>query len=150
MGYALASARRQAAALALAMLTGGAALVGCSDPGTGPGAQALIRQEETLINGSLRHRVDVSIVGDTATVRSVVENVGANAASVETRICGLDVDPSLPWGDAVRCGGYSRSGQLAPGDSLVESDRRIIDRADATIRVRHLLTPETWVPVSLR
>lgn len=151
MGYAGAfgRARRGVAAVvgaaALAAVAGACGGAG----GAGPSEEVLTRRG-TLTSSGVQLRVDVTVVGDTATIRSVVTNPSAAPVAVTARMCGLDVQPALRWADAVRCAGYSSDGPLAPGDSLVETDRRIAPRSVSALRVRHLLSPELWVDVTLR
>lgn len=127
-----------------------ATLASCGGGGTAPAADAVVRRGETLTGGGLRHRVDVTLTGDTASIRSTVENVGDASVNVVARMCGLDVDPNLPWGDEVRCAGYSQHRTLLPGELLTETDRRVVERTRTSLRVRHLIAPDTWVTVTLR
>jgi len=145
MGYALAFRPRRGALAAAVALTLAACSSGSTEPVTGP----LTRQGEA-VEASLRQNVEVGIKGDTVTINSVVRNVGTAPVSVETRICGLDVDPSIAWADDVRCGGYSMTTSLAPNETITATDRRRLVGAPESVRVRHLLSPEVWVTVPLR
>lgn len=87
--------------------------------------------------------------GDTVEVRSTVHASSDAAAEVEARICGLDLLGLQLQDPFARCGGYSMRTQLAPGDSLLQRDARIIDSGPGsyTLRVRHLVAPDTWVDI---
>lgn len=148
MGYTVSSfGRRFARHAAFAAF----ALTACSSSsGTGPSAEPFTRIGDALVAGALRQTVTVRVAGDTATIRSVVFNVSDAPVTVESRICGLGVEPSIEWAEAARCGGYSMTGPIAPGDSIVQSDRRRLIGAPETVRVQHLVSPSVWVTVKLR
>lgn len=65
--------------------------------------------------------------GDTLVLRSRVRNEGSEPVTVEVRLCGLDVR-AVEWltDPFIRCEGYSAMAVLAPGHSIVETDRRIV------------------------
>lgn len=90
--------------------------------------------------------------GDTLVIRSVVANRGTSSPELSSRICGLDLESAVRLDDSfVRCAGYSMLVALAPGDSLTGVDQRVVagPAGSYTLRVRHLLNPDTWVEVPL-
>jgi hypothetical protein len=109
--------------------------------------------------GGLTQRLTISATslrpGDVLELRStIVNDGGAESIAATTRACGLDVD--APSGLRVpdlrlRCGAYSMSGSLAPGESRIEHEQIAIgDRPGVhTLRVRHLLEPELWVSIDV-
>ncbi|HUH12471.1 MAG TPA: hypothetical protein VMK65_05155 [Longimicrobiales bacterium] len=136
------------AAAALALLA-----AACGGDPAGPDA-SMERVQLTPAEG-LEQIVTVAATeitrGDTLEVRSVVRALGS-AGPLEARICGLDLrglELDDPFG---RCAGYSMRAELAPGDSLVQVDRAVVASGvgSYTLRVRHLVEPDTWVEVPLR
>jgi len=94
-------------------------------------------------------------MGDTVQIASVVVNLTPEGVAVSSRICGLDLESALSLTDPfIRCAGYSMQGALAPGDTLVGFDQRVVSGLPGTytLRVRHLLDPDVWVevPVNVR
>ena len=128
---------------------------GCS-PSTTP---AVLSSESDVTRGvapGLEQRVTLTpaelMSGENVTIHSVLTNRGTNAISLQSRICGLDVesDISLPHPpDIGFCGGHSMGGSIAPGETRESTDiRRVAAAAGSyTIRVRHALQPEQWVDV---
>jgi hypothetical protein len=98
--------------------------------------------------GGLQHRVTLSparpATGDTVVIRSVLVNRGASPARVEHVVCGLDYDRNAVLANPfINCLAYSATSTLAPGDSLVQQDRRVIaaPAGSYTVRVRHVVPP---------
>ncbi|MFW6201015.1 MAG: hypothetical protein ACOC8B_00420 [Gemmatimonadota bacterium] len=90
-------------------------------------------------------------VGDTLSIRSTVINRGA-PRGVESRICGLDVRGEVELSPAsATCGGWSSSGTLAPGDSVIGWEHGVVNAEPGrrVLRVRHLIDPEVWLDVEL-
>jgi hypothetical protein len=88
--------------------------------------------------------------GEELHILSVVVNRKSDSAAVQSRICGLDTKGDLELtGARFMCAGYSIDAALAPGDSVTGNDFRVVASAPGqyTLRVRHLLTPDTWVEV---
>ena len=91
--------------------------------------------------------------GDTLVVVSTVVNHGDEAADVTARICGLDLRTELDLREfSGRCMAYSAQRHLAPGDSVWASDGGIVASRPGryTLRVRHVLDPQSWVEVRIR
>jgi hypothetical protein len=93
--------------------------------------------------------------GDTLHVRSVVVNEGAAPQTVTHRICGLGISAEVPLTDPfIRCGGHSAVATLAPGDSVVQGDARVLPRTghDGTplVRVHHLVDPHYVLEARIR
>lgn len=91
--------------------------------------------------------------GDTVHVRSVVRNRGAAPVVVTARICSLDIGGAARLEDRFGgCDGYSMHGPLAPGDSIVGHDRRVVESPPGTypVTVRHLLEPERTISATMR
>lgn len=92
------------------------------------------------------------VQGQEVQILSVVANRGPSSVAVQSRMCGLDLagDVALVM-NSLRCAAYSMSGQLAPGDSVTDSDTRVVSSPPGhyTLRVRQLLQPETWVEIPL-
>jgi hypothetical protein len=89
------------------------------------------------------------------TIRSVLTNRGTSPVVVESRICGLNYAGTLVLShppEVMKCAGYSMSGTIAPGDSVVTSDlMRVMSRAGSfTLRVQHALKPEGFVDVAVK
>ena len=84
--------------------------------------------------------------GDTIDVRSVLVNRGAAPVRVEHVVCRLDFDTgrdAVLANPFIHCAAYSATSTLAPGDSVVQQDRRVIaaPAGNYTIRVRHVVPP---------
>jgi hypothetical protein len=144
-----------AAALLLAL-----SACGGGEPGatTAPELDPATRQASAAV-GDLTQTVTLSATslhpGDVLELRSTVVNGGARPVVATTRTCGFDVEapPGVRGPDFwARCGAYSMSGPLAPGESRTEQEHVVIgDRPDLhTLRVRHLVEPELWVEVKVR
>jgi hypothetical protein len=127
--------------------------VGCT-PSTTP---AVLSNETDVTRGvapGLEQRVTLSpadlVTGENVTIHSVLTNRGSNPISLQSRMCGLDIesDAKLPWPpDIGFCGGHSMGGTIAPGETRESTDIRRVASAPGsyTIRVRHALQPERWV-----
>lgn len=93
--------------------------------------------------------------GDTIDVRSVLVNRGSAPVRVEHVVCGLDFETgrdALLANPFIHCAAYSVTSTLAPGDSVVQHDRRVIaaPAGSYTIRVRHVVPPSAlYVDVPL-
>lgn len=88
--------------------------------------------------------------GDELHIVSVVVNRNPDVAAVVSRICGLDTKGDLELtASRFMCAGHSMNAALAPGDSVTGNDFRTIASGPGryTLRVRHLLAPDTWVDV---
>ena len=84
--------------------------------------------------------------GDTIGVRSVLVNRGTTPIRVEHVVCGLDFETgrdAILANPFIHCAAYSMTSTLAPGDSVVQHDRRVIaaPAGSYTIRVRHVVPP---------
>ncbi|MGZ8412789.1 MAG: hypothetical protein ACXWZS_14885 [Gemmatirosa sp.] len=93
--------------------------------------------------------------GDTIGIRSVLVNRGTAPVRVEHVVCGLDYETGrdqLLANPFVHCAAYSITSTLAPGDSVVQHDRRVVaaPAGSYTIRVRHVVPPhDLYVDVPL-
>lgn len=108
-------------------------------------ARPTIVQTLRLLNPGLR-------VGDTLKLESVLRNVSNAPVSIEYVVCELDLDGELKTeAPFILCFAYSIRGTLAPGEQVVgHLQRRIVSEPGRyTIRVRHLLDPDVWVPAEL-
>ena len=108
-------------------------------------ARPTIVQTLRLVNPGLR-------VGDTLKLESVLRNVSTAPVSIEYVVCELDIDGELKTeAPFILCFAYSVRGTLAPGEQVVgHLQRRIVSEPGRyTIRVRHLLDPDVWVPAEL-
>jgi hypothetical protein len=107
--------------------------------------------------GGLQQRVTVTparpATGDTVTIRSVLVNRGSAPTRVEHVVCGLDYDRTEVLANPfILCAAYSATTTLAPGDSVVQQDRRVVAAAAGsyTVRVRHVVPPsDVYVDVPL-
>ena len=107
--------------------------------------------------GGLQHRVTLTPArpasGDTVTFRSVLVNRGTQPTRVEHVVCGLDFDRNAILADPfIHCAAYSSTTLLAPGDSVVQQDQRVVaaSAGSYTIRVRHVVPPsDVYVDVPL-
>ena len=84
--------------------------------------------------------------GDTIGIRSVLVNRGTAPVRVEHVVCGLDYETgrdAVLANPFIMCAAYSVTSKLAPGDSVVQLDRRVIaaPAGSYTIRVRHTVPP---------
>ncbi|MGZ8378973.1 MAG: hypothetical protein ACXW0Z_17220 [Gemmatirosa sp.] len=93
--------------------------------------------------------------GDTIGIRSVLVNRGTAPVRVEHVVCGLDYETGrdqLLANPFVHCAAYSITSTLAPGDSVVQHDRRVVaaPAGSYTVRVRHVVPPhDLYVDVPL-
>ena len=90
--------------------------------------------------------------GDMLQIRSVLRNPTARAIPATWSICGLHVQDLAPFTDpSFRCGGYSVTGALSPGDS-VQDGRNLLAPAvegDYVLQVRQLVDPSVWLTVTI-
>ena len=108
-------------------------------------ARPAIVQTLRLLNPGLR-------VGDTLKLESVLRNVSNKPVSIEYVVCELDLEGELKTeAPLILCFAYSVRGTLAPGEQVTGTlQRRIASEPGRyTIRVRHLLDPDVWVPAEL-
>jgi hypothetical protein len=108
-------------------------------------ARPTIVQTLRLLNPGLR-------TGDTLQLESIIRNVGDKPVSVMYVVCELDLEGDLKTeAPFILCFAYSVRGTLAPGEQAIgRLQRRIVSGPGRyTIRVRHLLGPEVWVPAEL-
>jgi hypothetical protein len=108
-------------------------------------ARPTIVQTLRLLNPGLR-------TGDTLKLESVLRNVSNQPVSIEHVVCELDLDGELKTeAPFILCFAYSVRGTLAPGEEVKGLlQRRIVSPPGRyTIRVKHLLDPEVWVPAEL-
>jgi hypothetical protein len=133
------------------------ALFACADGG--PAAPEGLRR--VLVGHRLEQQVVLTPAapraGDALSVRSLVRNRGPGSVQFEARVCGLDwrTDLQLTPPHLFRCGAYSQSGSLAPGDTLIQGEALgtvTSSPGSYTLEVRHLLDPNVWVriPVAVR
>lgn len=92
--------------------------------------------------------------GETVSIRSAIVNRGSAPVPLTSRICGLDFEGSLDlaWPLEIgKCGGYSMHDALVPGDSVVTYDLMQVTAPAGrhVVRIRHALTPETWVELDV-
>ena len=157
----LSCAARRLALGAVAGLALGA-LAACGDGATvdGPTAPALSTASLERTADGLQQRVTVSPTrpanGDTVTIRSVLVNRSSAAMRVEHVVCGLDYErSSILQSPFILCAAYSATSTLAPGDSVVQQDRRVVaaQPGSHTVRVRHVVPPSRLyvdVPLTVR
>jgi hypothetical protein len=138
------------------------ALVACDDGATVDGLTAPVLNTASLERTAdgLHQRVTVSPIrpanGDTVAIRSVLVNRGAAPMRVEHVVCGLDYErASILQNPFVMCAAYSATATLAPGDSIVQQDRRVVAARPGayTVRVRHVVPPSGLhvdVPITVR
>jgi hypothetical protein len=99
----------------------------------------------------LRQEVRISEIqpfpGDTIVIESVVTNRSSSPQTVELRVCGLDLQGDLALAFTPNCRGYSEWITLRPGEVRLQWQEAVVRSRPGsyTIRVRHLLDPETWV-----
>ena len=133
-----------------------AALAACTGP-LEPAQQAPGVVERIVVaEGGLAQRVTVTPAapapGDTIVIRSRVTNFGLSAVIVTSTICGVHTQGTLElWDCFIRCAGYSTRGDLAAGDSLVDSRRMVVTSQPGryTLEVRHLLDPDVWLSLPI-
>jgi hypothetical protein len=130
-----------------------ALVAGCSASTT----PAILSSESDVTRGvapGLDQRVTLSpttlVTGENVTIHSVITNRGSNAISLQSRICGLDIESDMPLPhppDIGFCGGHSMGGAIAPGETRESTDIRRVSAAAGsyTLRVRHALQPDRWV-----
>lgn len=133
-----------------------AVLIGCTVDPTDPGLQPERGVVQEPAGSGLIQTVRVTpattVRGDTITVYSVVHKRTGTAVEVHSRICDLDLGGDLAVEDPFgRCAGYSMQNTLSPGDSVVAATQRVVESGPGTftLRVRHLITPDVWVPVRI-
>ena len=108
-------------------------------------ARPTIVQTLRLLNPGLR-------TGDTLKLESVIRNVSDKPVTIDYVVCELDLEGELRTeAPFIMCFAYSVRGTLAPGEQAVgHLQRRIVSGPGRyTIRVRHLLDPDVWVPAEL-
>jgi hypothetical protein len=117
---------------------------------------ALADSTIALPGGPLLQRVTVEPGrpgrGDTIMVRSVLLNQGSAPVSQTSTICGLHLAGTLAFDDPFfRCAGYSMSGDLATGDSLVDGRLVVVTSPPGSwvLEVRQLLEPSAWLRVNV-
>jgi hypothetical protein len=99
----------------------------------------------------LRQEVRISEIepfpGDTILIESVVTNRSTSPLTVELRTCGLDLQGDLALAFTPNCRGYSEQITLRPGEVRLQWQEAVVRSRPGryTLRVRHLLEPETWV-----
>ena len=141
--------KRVLLATALAALAG----AGCRGP------EAVQPGEGQLVVQGLQQTVRLTPAqpesGQSVQILSVVTSRSFGPAPVESRICGLDLggDITIVMNE-VRCGGYSQSVILAPGDSVTGVEGGVVGSPPGhyVLRVRQLVQPNAWVeiPVEVR
>jgi hypothetical protein len=128
--------------------------IGCATPSDVTGVGHALQ-----LPGHLVQRVTLSPAapapGQNVSIRSVISNTGFLAASLSSRVCGLDFggDLKLTWPPNLgKCAAYSMSGDLAPADSVLGFDTMRVDSppGEYTLRVRHALSPEGWYELRVR
>lgn len=104
-----------------------------------------IVQTLRLLNPGLR-------VGDTLKLESVLKNVSDQPVTAHYLVCEPDLEGELRTeAPFIHCVLGSMQGTLAPGQEEVRHlQRKIVSEPGRyTIRVRHLLDPDVWVPAEL-
>lgn len=139
------------AAALLALTAAGAAACaddGSADSPTIPARTTVVAERS---GSGLQQRITATparvAVGDTVSFRSVLVNRGTTPVEVEHVVCGIDFDRTPVLADPfVHCLAYSMQNRLAPGDSVVQLDQRVVvgRPGDHVIRAKHLIGPETW------
>jgi hypothetical protein len=125
---------------------------------TAPQQSGSVSLERTA--NALQQRVIVSPArpasGDTVAVRSVLVNRGTAPVRIEHVVCGLDYEnTTILQNPFILCAAYSMTSTLAPGDSIVQQDRRVVAArpGDYRLRVRHVAPPSGLyldVPLTVR
>ena len=152
------AARRLAFVAAAGLALG--ALTACDDGETVDGLTAPVLNTASLERTAdgLQQRITVSPTrpanGDTVAVRSVLVNRSGAPMRVTHVVCGLDYErTTILQNPFVLCAAYSATSTLAPGDSIVQQDRRVVAAQPGTytVRVRHVAPPSgLYVDVPLR
>lgn len=133
-----------------------AVALGCSQPlindsPTDPG-------EPQVIAEGLQQIVTIDPVdpsaGQTIRIRSVIRNTSSTSQMLQSRICGLDFAGSLElvWPPNIaKCAGYSMTGSVAAGDSVVAGDIMNVNSPPGAyvLRIRHAIEPEGWYELSV-
>lgn len=152
-------ARTGAAVAAVVLLSASA----CGGNGTSPAQTedpvpdldrgvALAWQARPTVVQTLRLLNPGLSVGDTLKLESVLKNVSDKPVSIEHVVCELDLEGDLKtYAPLILCFAYSVRSTLAPGEAVTGRLERVIssEAGRYTIRVRHLLDPDVWVPAEL-
>ena len=142
----------------IAIAAGAALLLGaCSNDPAAPGpTPAFSLAAERAIGTSLVQRVRLSTNqparGDTLVIRSVITNRGTAPESVEHTVCGFDYDrDDVLHSPFIMCAAYSATTVLAPGDSIMHEDRRVVSARPGhyVLGIAHLVQPKTSVAVGI-
>ena len=107
-------------------------------------ARSTIVQSVKLLNPGLR-------TGETLKIESTLRNVGDKPVDITHVVCELDIEGIETMAPLILCFAYSIDGTLAPGEEVTSRlERPVTSPAGKyTIRVRHLLDPDVWVPAEL-
>ena len=107
-------------------------------------ARPAIVQSVKLLNPGLR-------TGDTLRIESTLRNVSDKPVDITHVVCELDLEGIETMAPLILCFAYSIEGTLAPGESVTGRVERVVTSPAGkyTIRVRHLLDPDVWVPAEL-
>ncbi len=107
-------------------------------------ARPAIVQSVRLMNPGLRS-------GDTLRIESTLRNVSDKPVDISHVVCELDLEGIETMSPLMLCFAYSITGTLAPGEEVSSRLERIVTSPAGkyTIRVRHLLNPDVWVPAEL-
>ena len=107
-------------------------------------ARPTIVQSVRLMNPGLR-------TGDTLKIESTLRNVGTQPVDITHVVCELDLEGIETMSPLILCFAYSIDGKLEPGQEVTSRLMRIVTSPPGkyTIRVRHLLDPDVWVPAEL-
>lgn len=125
---------------------------------TAPATSAPARTSNDLGLG-LSQVVEISpaspTTGSNIIIRSAIRNRSNTAVALESRICELGYGGTLTlsWPpEVMKCAGFSMTGTLAPGDSVVTHDimRVTSPPGSYTLRVQHALTPAAWAELPVR
>lgn len=141
-------------------LAAAAAVAACSDDlTTGPETlptPAYSVAAEKAVGPSLVQRVRLSTNqparGDTLVIRSTVKNDGTTPATVKHVVCGFDYEPNdVLQQPFIICAAYSMTSTIAPGDSIIHEDRRVVAGRPGphVVRLAHLVEPRQTVQVAL-
>ena len=145
--------------LSLALAAATAAAACSSDSTTGPEplpTPAYSIAAEKAVGPSLVQRVRLSTNqparGDTLVIRSTVKNEGSAPATVKHVVCGFDYEPNdVLQQPFVICAAYSMTSTIAPGDSIMHQDRRVVAGRPGpqVVRLAHLVEPKQTAQVAL-
>ena len=107
-------------------------------------ARPAIVQSVRLLNPGLR-------TGDTLRIESTLRNVSDRPVDIRHVVCELDLEGIDTMAPLILCFAYSIDGKLAPGEEVSSRLVRVVTSPAGkyTIRVRHLLNPDVWVPAEL-